>query len=135
MSVRPRAGESETQRIDAFPSSPSERRGEVRVPSSIPAAIDGQRDFSNTALLYNASRSGALLTTQRSWELEQLLELKLHLDSPIDGILVSARVVRVSHRDDPYWKFEVGVCFDAPLPDELLTRIEEKGKSRPPPAP
>lgn len=103
-------------------------RGEVRVPSSIPAAINGQRDFPNTALVYNTSRSGALLTTQRPRRPEQALELKLHLDSPTEGELVSAHVVRVSPRDDPFWKFEIAVRFADLLPEELLARIEAKAK-------
>jgi serine/threonine protein kinase len=60
----PAGGDEDTQRIEAFPSSAGDRRREGRIPSSIPAAIDGQRDFRNTALVFNASRSGALLTTQ-----------------------------------------------------------------------
>jgi serine/threonine protein kinase len=130
---REQGSERDTHRIDAFPSSAAgERRGEVRIPSSIPAAIDGQRDFPNTALVYNASRSGALLTTQRSWDPEQELELKLHLDSPTDGELISARVVRVSRRDDPFWKFEVAVRFADLLPEELVARIEAKARGRAP---
>lgn len=128
-----RSSELATQRVDAFPSAPSERRAEARVPSSIPAGIDGQRDFANTALVYNASRSGALLTTQRSWPPEQVLELRLHLDSPTEGALVSAQVVRASPRDDPFWRFEIAVRFAHPLPEELLARIEAKARSRPHP--
>jgi hypothetical protein len=128
-----RGSERTTHRVDAFPSAPSERRGEARIPSSIPAGIDGQRDFVNTALVYNASRSGALLTTQRPWPPEQALELRLHLDSPTEGELISAHVVRVSTRDDPFWKFEIAVRFADPLSEELLARIEAKAKSRPHP--
>jgi serine/threonine protein kinase len=120
--------DGETMRVDAFPTSPAERRREVRVSSSIPAAIDGRRDFPHTALVYNTSRSGALLATQRAWKPNQALVLRLHVDSPIEGELVSAEVVRSSARDDPYWKFEVAVRFREPLSEELLTRIEAKVK-------
>lgn len=120
--------DAETLRVEAFPSSPAERRSESRVPSSIPAAIDGQRDFPHTALVYNTSRSGALLATQRAWKPEQALELRLHIDSPTDGEVVTARVVRVSPRDDPYWKFEVAVRFSEPLAEDLLLRIQAKSQ-------
>jgi hypothetical protein len=122
-------GDEDTQRIEAFPSSARDRRHEARIPSSIPAAIDGQRDLRNTALVYNASRSGALLTTQRPWRPEQLLELNLHLDSPTDGALVSAQVVRVSPRDDPFWIFDIAVRFVEPLSEELLARIQARAES------
>jgi serine/threonine protein kinase len=121
-------GDEDTQRIEAFPSSASDRRSEARIPSSIPAAIDGQRDMRNTALVYNASRSGALLTTQRSWRPQQVLELNLHLDSPTDGAVVSAQVVRVSPRADPFWMFDVAVRFVEPLSEELLARIQAKAE-------
>jgi serine/threonine protein kinase len=123
------AKHEETLRVEAFPSSSAERRSESRVPSSIPAAIDGQRDFPHTALVYNTSRSGALLATQRAWKSEQALELRLHIDSPTDGEVVTAQVVRVSPRDDPYWKFEVAVRFTDPLTEDLLLRIQAKSQS------
>ncbi len=92
----PGDAEDETVRVRAHVSRSSDRRSAVRIPSTIPTSIDGQRDFSNTALVYNASRSGALLATQIAWHPRQTLELKLHLDSPDDGEVVPARVVRVS---------------------------------------
>jgi serine/threonine protein kinase len=116
----------DTLRIQVSATSARDRRSDVRIPSSIPAGIDGRRDLLGTALVYNASRGGALLATQRAWELEQALELTLHLDSPMTGESVAAHVVRVSRRDDSFWKFEVGVRFSEPLPDELLRRVEAK---------
>jgi serine/threonine protein kinase len=119
----------DTLRVEAFPTSPVERRSDVRVPSSVPAAIDGQRDFPHTALVYNTSRSGALLATQRAWKPEQALALHLHIDSPTEGEVVSAQVVRVSARDDAYWKFEVAVRFTSALSEDLLSRIDARAKS------
>ena len=124
----PSVGRQETLRVDAFITTPLNRRGDVRLPSSIPAAIDGRRDTRNTALIYNTSRSGALLATRRSWELGYFISLTLHLDSPDRGESVEACVVRVSERDDQLWKFEVGVRFVEPLSEELLARVEAKAK-------
>ena len=120
------APQFETVRIDAYASTPSDRRGDVRMPSSIPVGIDGRRDTRNVALLYNASRGGALLATRRSWQPEQLVLLTLYLDDAFEGESLQAFVVRVSQRDDPIWKFEVGVRFEQPLSEALLARLEAK---------
>lgn len=122
------APESVTLRVDAFLTTPVDRRENARLPSSIPAAIDGRRDDRNTALIYNASRSGALLVTRRSWGVGQIIRLSLHLDSPDRGELVDAAIVRASEREDPFWKFEIGVRFAEPLPPDLLARLEAKAK-------
>ena len=122
------ASESNAPRIDAFVSPPPERRSDVRIPSSIPVGIDGGRDLGNTALIYSASRSGALLATRRSWQPGQAIALNLLLDSALHGVAVAAWVVRVSPRDDSFWKFEVAVRFAERLSEELLARIEAKAK-------
>lgn len=131
-SARPSGAEmdSVTLRVDAFLAPPLDRRDNARLPSSIPAAIDGRRDARNTALIYNASRSGALLVTRRSWSVGHVISLSLHLDSPDRGELVDAAIARVSEREDPFWKFEIGVRFVEPLPPELLARVEAKAKLR-----
>jgi serine/threonine protein kinase len=122
--------EERTLRVDATATSPFDRRADARFPSSIPAAVGGQRDLSNTALLYNASRSGALLATRRSWECEQTLALTLHLDSAHEGDTVHAQVVRIVAQDHPFWKFDVAVRFVEPLSEELLLRIEARARAR-----
>jgi serine/threonine protein kinase len=122
------AADEVTLQVDAFLTTPLDRRGNVRLPSSIPAGIDGRRDARNTALIYNTSRSGALLAARRSWELGHVITLTLHLDDPDRGELVDAFVARVSERDDPYWRFEIGVRFVEPLSDALLARVEAKAK-------
>ena len=104
--------------------------GRARDPSSIPAAIDGQRDLRNTALIYNTSRSGALLATRRSWACEQAITLTLHLDSAYDGETVLAHIVRVTARDAGLWKFDVAVRFAEPLAEEVLARIEARARAR-----
>ena len=119
-----------TLRVDASASSPFERRAGARVISSIPAAIDGQRDLRNTALIYNTSRSGALLATRRSWACEQAITLTLHLDSAYDGETVLAHIVRVTPRDAGLWKFDVAVRFAEPLAEEVLARIEARARAR-----
>ena len=120
--------DEETVRIPAHVSSSGDRRSELRIPSSIPTSIDGQRDFPNTALVYNTSRSGALMATQTAWEPAQVLELELYLDSPTEGELVSAQVVRVSPRTDSFWKFEVAVRFVEPLSPAFVARLKSKAK-------
>ena len=122
----PSSADQVTPRVDAFVTTPMDRRGNIRLPSSIPAGIDGRRDSRNTALIYNTSRSGALLATRRSCELGQVIALTLHLDSADRGESVDACVVRVSERDDQFWKFEIAVRFIEPLSDELLARVEAK---------
>jgi serine/threonine protein kinase len=89
-------------RMDAYPGHPPERRVEARVPSSIPAGINGQRDLRHTALIHNASRGGALLVTR-------------HQCHPGQERLA-----------DPIWKFEVGVRFAEPLSEALLEEIERR---------
>jgi hypothetical protein len=110
--------------FDTYPGSPPERRGETRVSSSIPAAINRKRDLRHTALIHNASRTGALLATRHPCEPNQELLLTLHLTGPEEGEDVLARVVRVAPLQGSMWKFEVGVQFDTPLPDATLREIE-----------
>jgi serine/threonine-protein kinase len=121
---------SEPVRFDTFPEEPRERRGDVRVPSSIPAGINHKRDLRHTALIHNASRTGALLATRQSCEPNQSLLLTLHLKGPDEGETISARVVRVTPLIDSMWRFEVGVQFDAPLSEETLRQIEERQARR-----
>ena len=96
---KPSANQTRTLLVDASATSPFERRGESRVPSSIPAAVDGQRDLQNTAVIYNASRSGALLATRRGWQPGETIALTLHLDSAYVGETVHAHIVRVTPRE------------------------------------
>jgi serine/threonine protein kinase len=124
------AAEDDALRVDAAATSPFDRRGDARIPSSIPVGIGGQRDLRNTALIYNASRGGALLATRRSWEPEQTITLTLHLDDAYQGETVLAQVVRVSARDNPFWMFDVAVRFSEPLPEAVLARIEARARAR-----
>jgi len=117
-------------RVDASATSPFDRRAEARISSSIPAAVDGRRDLHNVAVIYNASRTGALLATRRSWELGEAIRLTLHLDSPYDGESVLAHIVRVAPRDTALWKFDVAVRFEPPLPEEVLARIQARARAR-----
>jgi len=121
---------AQTLRVYPSPESPFDRRASARIPSSIPAAIGGLRDLRNSGLIYNASRSGALLATRRSWESEQIITLTLHIDNAYEGPIVRAQVVRVAERDSPLWKFDIAIHFLEPLSEELLASIEAKAKSR-----
>jgi serine/threonine protein kinase len=113
-------------RFDTVPGTPPERRAEVRVPSSIPAGIDRQRDLRHTALIHNASRTGALLATRQRCEPNQEILLTLHLKGPDQGEDIAARVVRIERLTGSMWRYEVGVQFATPLSDSILRAIEER---------
>jgi hypothetical protein len=113
-------------RFDTIPGEPPERRGDIRVPSSIPAGINRQRDLRHTALIHNASRTGALLATRQRCEPNQELVLTLHIQGLEKGEDVSARVVRVEPIVGTMWRYEVGVQFATPLSDAILRAIEER---------
>jgi serine/threonine protein kinase len=115
--------------LHTYPTADAERRGDVRIPSSIPVGINRKRDLRHTALIHNASRGGALLVTRHPCKVDQELVLTLHLDSADQGEVVPARVVRVIPRVDAMWKFEVGVQFKRPLSDDLIQRLEAKSQS------
>jgi len=124
-------------RLETFPGNPPERREELRIPSSIPVGINRKRDLRHTALIHNASRGGALLVTGHACKANQQLVLTIHIKNPHEGEIVFARVVRVTPRSDPFWKFEVGVQFESPLSEALLQEIQARAardaaKSRPP---
>jgi serine/threonine protein kinase len=114
-------------RMDTYLTRPPERRAQARIPSSIPAGINGQRDLRHTALIHNASRSGALLVTRHRCHPGQELILTLHLSGDFNGQDVTGEIMRVeARRDDPIWKFEVGVRFAEPLSEDLLAEIERR---------
>jgi serine/threonine protein kinase len=115
-------------RLETFPSPPPERREELRIPSSIPTGINRKRDLRHTALIHNASRSGALLVTRHPCQPNQQLVLTIHVKSAEEGEIVFARVVRVLSRNDPLWQFEVGVQFETPLSEALLQEIEQRAQ-------
>ena len=101
-----------------------------RLPSAIPAGIDGKRDLQHAAILRDTSRAGALLLTRHAFRLGQALELSLQLDSAEEGVLVSARVTEVLSQEEGMWKHRVSVRFAEPLSDDLLTRLENKVRAR-----
>jgi serine/threonine-protein kinase len=115
-------------RLSTYPRLDSERRAESRAPSSIPAALNGRQDLQHAALIYNVSRTGALLASRLPCSPNTELRLTLHVDSSLEGHEVGARVVRVALRDrgTSLWKYELGVRFDSPLSEELLKRIEAR---------
>ena len=119
----------EQLRFETFPGEPTERRADVRVPSSIPAGLDGKRDLRHTALIHNASRTGALLATRQRCEPNQAIVLTLHLKGPEQGEDIAARVVRIAPLTGSMWRFEVGVHFDTPLSETTLREIERRANS------
>jgi len=89
-----------------------------RIPSSIPAALDGQRDLNHVALVANISRSGALLWTRLELDVGQTLALAIHFDNEVQGHETVAQVVRVSRRPpegNALWRYDVAVRFVEPL--------------------
>jgi serine/threonine protein kinase len=118
-----------TVRILTSSSRASDRRIEERMPSSIPAAINGQRDLRHTGVIRNASRSGALLSTRHRCYPEQQLTLTLFVHGPQQGVVVQARVVRVAVRpSESVWRFDVGVKFEPPLEEDVLTELARRSK-------
>jgi len=113
--------------LTPLPANAGDRRSEPRMPSSIPAGINGQRDFQHTALIHNTSRTGALLITSHSCKLGDLLHLSFQMFGHQHGAVVPARVMRVGGRGgDPIWRYEVGVQFEEALGDELLAEIQKR---------
>ena len=113
---------------DAFAS--AERRREPRIPSSIPAGINGKRDFEHSAVIHNASRTGALLITNYRCRPGQILHLSFQIFGRQHGTVVPARVMRVARRHDGrMWQFDVGVRFEVQLGPELLGEIEKRAEA------
>ena len=108
----------------------AERRREPRIPSSIPAGINGKRDFDHSAVIHNASRTGALLITNYRCHPNQVLHLSFQIFGRQHGTVVPARVMRVGRRHDGrMWQFDVGVRFEVQLGPELLAEIEKRAGS------
>jgi serine/threonine-protein kinase len=115
--------------LSPLPGNAGDRRSEPRMPSSIPAGINGQRDFQHTALIHNTSRTGALLITSHSCKLGDLLHLNFQMFGHQRGAMVPARVMRVGGRGgDPIWRYEVGVQFEEALGEELLAEIQSRAR-------
>jgi serine/threonine protein kinase len=124
-------------RLQAFSTHNEPRlRVNERIPSNIPAALDGQRDLHHVALVANISRTGALLWTRLELEVGQQLDLAIHFDDEVQGYETLAVVVRTSRRPpgaNALWLFDVAVRFVEPLAhvtehfDELRARVGEGG--------
>jgi len=118
-----------TLRLKAMPDPPVDRRGERRIPSSIPAGIDRGRDLQHAALIHNASRNGALLATRRAFEPGQRLMLTLEVAGTLEGESLMARVIRSEPRpSDLLWKYDVGVRFEAPLGDVFVLELQKRAR-------
>jgi serine/threonine protein kinase len=114
---------------DAFAS--AERRREPRIPSSIPAGINGKRDFDHSAVIHNASRTGALLITNYHCHPNQVLHLSFQIFGRQHGTVVPARVMRVGRRHDGrMWKFDVGVRFEVQLGRNCSRRLRRGRRGR-----
>jgi serine/threonine protein kinase len=64
-----------TVHVPTYPSPDPERRGDARIPSAIPAGIDGKRDLRHAAIMCDTSRQGALLLTRNPFRIGQILML------------------------------------------------------------
>jgi len=117
-----------TLHVPTYPSSDSDY--DVRLPSAIPAGIDGKRDLRHAAILCDTNRLKASLLTRHPFRVGQALVLSLHLASADDGEIVQAHVTRVEHHREAVWKYRVGIRFDGPLSDELLARLILRARER-----
>jgi serine/threonine-protein kinase len=119
-----------TVHVPTYPSPDPDRRGDARIPSAIPAGIDGKRDLRHAAIMCDTSRQGALLLTRHPFRVGQALVLSLHLDSAHQGEVVPAHVTRCEAHRQSVFKYRVGVRFAAPLSPDLLSRLETKARER-----
>jgi serine/threonine-protein kinase len=125
--VRPPSDSEPTLKILTGPSGIGERRDDDRMPSSIPAAINGLRDLRHTGLIRNASRNGALLATRHRCYPDQSLSITLYVQGPQNGVVVMARVLRVTVRgSDSMWRFDVALKFDTPLDENVFSELSRK---------
>lgn len=99
---------------------PSERRIGTRYLACFPAYVEQPEGRRRTALIHNLSTSGALLLTQRAFEIGETIRLELFItpDNLQNSVHVTAHVSRLEvipiQRAD-VWSHRVGVHFDAPL--------------------
>ena len=106
-------------RLAAFSTHKEPRlRDTERIPSRVPAALEGRRDLNHVALIANISRTGALLWTRLELDVDQELALTIHFDDDVMGHDTHARVVRTVRRppdEATLWYYDVAVCFIQPL--------------------
>ena len=125
--MRPPSDSEPTLKILTAPNGIGERRDDDRMPSSIPAAINGLRDLRHTGLVRNASRNGALLATRHRCYPDQSLSITLYVQGPQNGVVVTARVLRVTVRgSDSMWRFDVALKFDTPLDEHVFSELSRK---------
>ncbi len=115
-------------RLQAFSTHNEPRlRVSERIPSSIPAALEGRRDLNHVALVANISRTGALLWTRLDLDVGQQLALTIHFDDEVHGYETVAEVLRTVRRppgDVALWLFDVAVRFLPPL-EHVTDRFAE----------
>ncbi len=96
-------------------------REELRVTTSIPAAINGRRDIDHIAIVARLSRKSGILWTAHRVNPGETIHLTLLFGKEEVGHLTHAVVERFSEerreqRPD-LWPFELTVRFESPLPD------------------
>ena len=118
-----------TLHVPTYPSPDPEPRPNMRLPSAIPAGIDGKRDLRHAAILCDTNPSGANLLTRHPFRVGQALILTLHLESAEFGDDVEAHVTHVETHKEAVWKYRVGVRFEQPLSSELVTRLASRARA------
>ena len=99
----------------------ADRRSEERMQACFPATLELHNGVAQTAVLRDASVSGALLLTRARAEIGSPVHMKLYFDGqPEHGREVTGKVVRCTQRPfelSTLWTFEVAVEFNEPLRD------------------
>jgi serine/threonine protein kinase len=118
-----------TLHVPTYPSPDPEPRPKTRLPSAIPAGIDGKRDLRHAAILCDTNPNGATVLTRHPFRVDQPLILTLHLESAEFGDDVEAHVTHVETHQEAVWKYRVGVRFEQPLSADLVARLASKARS------
>lgn len=96
-----------------------------RIPSSVPAAINGRRDIDHIALIAKLSRNTAILWTRHKVGVGEWIRLTLHFEEETKGQTTLAKVLKINagSSDRPaWWAYEVTVRFAQPL-DAMTERL------------
>jgi serine/threonine protein kinase len=116
--------------VVAYPST-EDSQARPRVSSSIPAAINDQRDENHIALIAKINRESAVIWTRRRCVKGQQMKLTLHFEAQDAGYSTLARVLRVAKhppKAPSMWHYGVTVRFEAPL-DGLDAELAKLGLS------
>jgi diguanylate cyclase (GGDEF)-like protein len=112
---------------------PMERRRSVRYPARPSAAVRVQREGESAhcdAAGINFSLDGALVETDRTWQVSESIRLVLGRDADRlrgEPRVVRGKVVRVEADDAKKGRARIGVAFETPIPEPLLMQQVIRG--------